>query len=137
MMRAIQSGHTWFHSGNVNPARSPSYRPNPSNWLPQSWSHSPRSKKWENLTPMPQPKTKTPRPILVPSEVFRGERLQLAREFRGFTQEKLADAVAASPTLVRYCESGKKREPTPDLVEAFGAVLGFEPEFFYGNLQDV
>ena len=86
---------------------------------------------------MPLPKTKTPRPILAHSEVFRGERLQLAREFRGLTQEKLAESVAASPTLVRYCESGKKREPTPDLVEAFGAVLGFEPEFFYGNLQDV
>src|ERR1019366_10729976 len=86
---------------------------------------------------MPLPKTKTPRPILAHSEVFRGERLQLAREFRGLTQEKLAESVAATPTLVRYCESGKKREPTPDLVEAFGAVLGFEPEFFYGNLQDV
>ena len=86
---------------------------------------------------MPQPKTKTPRPILAPNEVFWGERLQLAREFRGLTQENLAVAVAASPTLVRYCEYGKKRDPATDLVEAFGAVLGFEPEFFYGPVQDV
>jgi Zn-dependent peptidase ImmA (M78 family)/transcriptional regulator with XRE-family HTH domain len=86
---------------------------------------------------MLQPKTKTPRPILAPNDVFWGDRLQLAREFRGLTQEKLAEAVAASPTLVRYCESGKKREPVSDLVEAFGTVLGFEPEFFYGPLNDV
>jgi Zn-dependent peptidase ImmA (M78 family)/transcriptional regulator with XRE-family HTH domain len=79
----------------------------------------------------------SPRPILAPNEVFWGERLQLAREFRGLTQEKLARAVAASPTLVRYCELGKKREPARDLVEAFGNVLGFEPGFFYAQLTDV
>lgn len=85
---------------------------------------------------MPQP-TKTPKPILAPNDVFRGERLQLAREFRGLTQEKLAEDVAASPTLVRYCEYGDKRDPASDLVEAFGAVLGFEPEFFYTPVNDV
>lgn len=83
------------------------------------------------------PQTKTPKPILSLNEVFRGERLKLAREFRGLTQENLADAVAASPTLVRYCEYGKKRDPATDLVEAFGTVLGFEPEFFYAPMQDV
>lgn len=79
----------------------------------------------------------SPRPILAPSEEFWGDRLRLAREFRGLTQEKLARAVAASPTLVRYCELGKKREPAHDLVEAFGNVLGFEPGFFYNKLTDV
>lgn len=79
----------------------------------------------------------SPRPILAPNEVFWGERLQLAREYKGLTQEKLAREVAASPTLVRYCELGKKREPAHDLVEAFGHVLGFEPGFFYTKPADV
>ena len=80
---------------------------------------------------------RTIKPILAPSEVFWGDRLQLAREFRGLTQVQLAEGVAASPTLVRYCELGKKRQPATDLVEAFGTVLGFEPGFFYGPLSDV
>lgn len=82
-------------------------------------------------------KKKSLRPILAPNEVFSGDRLRLAREFRSFTQDKLAEAVAASPTLVRYCESGKKREPSTDLVESFGNVLGFEPGFFFEQISDV
>ncbi len=81
-------------------------------------------------------KQKSPRPILAPSQVFWGEKLQLAREFKGKTQVELAKAVAASTSLISNCEAGKKREPSPDLVEAFASVLGFEPEFFYGPLQD-
>lgn len=84
-----------------------------------------------------QKKTKFPRPILVPSDVFRGERLQLAREFKGITQGDLAKDVAASVSLVSNCESGKKREPSTDLVEAFAEVLGFEPEFFFDPVYDV
>jgi Zn-dependent peptidase ImmA (M78 family)/DNA-binding XRE family transcriptional regulator len=74
---------------------------------------------------------------LFPSDVFWGERLQLAREFRGLTQKELGEKVAASPALISLCEAGKKRGPARDLVEACGAVLGFEPAFFYVSLDDV
>lgn len=72
-----------------------------------------------------------------PRDVFWGEKLQIAREFRGLTQKELSEAVSASPALVSLCESGKKNPSSPDLVEAFGAVLGFEPDFFYGEIEDV
>lgn len=75
--------------------------------------------------------------LLFPTEVFWGERLQLAREFRGMTQKELSEKVAASRALISLCEAGKKRDPARDLVEAFGAVLGFEPAFFYGSLDDI
>jgi len=70
------------------------------------------------------------------SEFFCGERLQIAREFRGLTQKQLGVEVAASPALVSLCEAGKKKDPAVDLVEAFGAVLGFEPPFFYRRVED-
>src|SRR5712664_25554 len=69
------------------------------------------------------------------SGVFWGKRLELAREFRGMTQQELGDEVSASPALISLCETGKKREPAPDLIEACGSVLGFEPAFFYGSLE--
>jgi Zn-dependent peptidase ImmA (M78 family)/transcriptional regulator with XRE-family HTH domain len=69
-------------------------------------------------------------------DVFWGERLEVAREFKGLTQKELSDAVAASPALVSLCEAGKKN-PARNLVEAFGSVLGFEPEFFYGSIEDM
>ncbi len=75
--------------------------------------------------------------VLFPSEVFWGERLRLAREFRGLTQTELAEKVAASCALISLCENGKKREPARDLVEACADVLGFLPEFFYAPLEDV
>ena len=71
------------------------------------------------------------------NEAFWGERLQIAREFRGLTQKQLSEQVAASPALISLCEQGKKPFPARDLVEAFGAVLGFEPEFFYCPIEDV
>ena len=71
------------------------------------------------------------------SELFVGERLQLAREFRGLTQRALGDKVAASHALISLCETGKKKQPAVDLVEAISSVLGFEPEFFYRPLSDV
>jgi Zn-dependent peptidase ImmA (M78 family)/transcriptional regulator with XRE-family HTH domain len=74
---------------------------------------------------------------LFPSEVFYGERLQIAREFRDLTQKQLGEKVAASPALISLCEKGKKPYPARDLVEAFGDVLGFEPEFFYRPIEDV
>ncbi|HEV7674771.1 MAG TPA: XRE family transcriptional regulator [Candidatus Angelobacter sp.] len=75
--------------------------------------------------------------VLFPSEIFWGERLQLAREFCGFTQTQLAEKVAASCALISLCENGKKREPTRDLVEAWAEVLGFQPGFFYGPVEEV
>lgn len=71
-----------------------------------------------------------------PRDVFWGDRLQIAREFKGLTQKDLSEAVAASPALVSLCESGKKN-PSRDLVEAFSSILGFEPEFFYAAIEDV
>jgi Zn-dependent peptidase ImmA (M78 family)/transcriptional regulator with XRE-family HTH domain len=70
------------------------------------------------------------------SEIFCGDRLQIAREFRGLTQKQLCLEVAASPALVSLCEAGKKKDPAVDLVEAFGAILGFEPPFFYRRVED-
>ena len=75
--------------------------------------------------------------MLAHSEIFFGERLQLAREFRNLTQKQLGNEVAASHALVSLCETGKKKDPARDLVEAFGSVLGFEPAFFYRTVDDV
>jgi Zn-dependent peptidase ImmA (M78 family)/transcriptional regulator with XRE-family HTH domain len=73
----------------------------------------------------------------VPSEIFSGARLQLAREFKGLTQKQLGEEVTASHSLISFYEAGKRKDPTSDLVEAMGIVLGFEPAFFYGKLEDV
>lgn len=70
------------------------------------------------------------------NELFSGERLQLAREFRCLTQTELGERVAASCSLVSLCETGKKRDPAADLIAACATVLGFEPTFFYGPLED-
>ncbi len=75
--------------------------------------------------------------VLFPNQIFFGERLQLAREFRGLTQTQLAAKVAASCALISLCENGKKQEPARDLVEACADVLGFEPDFFHGPLEEV
>jgi Zn-dependent peptidase ImmA (M78 family)/DNA-binding XRE family transcriptional regulator len=69
-------------------------------------------------------------------DVFWGDRLKVAREFKGLTQKELGEAVVASPALVSLCEAGKK-SPARSLVEAFGSVLGFEPDFFYAPIEDV
>ena len=70
------------------------------------------------------------------SEDFWGERLQLAREFKGLTQKELGERVAASSALISLCENAKKREPAPDLIEACGDVLGFDKSFFYRKVED-
>ena len=62
--------------------------------------------------------------------MFCGKRLKIAREFRGWTQTKLAEQVAASCALISLCETGQKKDPARDLVEACGSVLGLAPEFF-------
>jgi Zn-dependent peptidase ImmA (M78 family)/transcriptional regulator with XRE-family HTH domain len=70
-------------------------------------------------------------------EIFIGDRLQIAREFRGLTQGQLGCEVGASTTLISFCEAGKKSAPSPDLVQAFGEVLGFRIEYFYLPAGDV
>lgn len=71
-----------------------------------------------------------------PRSVFWGARLQIAREFKEYTQKILADKVSASPALISLCEAGRKN-PSIDLVQAFGEVLGFDPEFFYHEVEDI
>jgi len=73
----------------------------------------------------------------MPDEVFSGNRLQVAREFRGLTQRDLAEQVAASPALISLFEAGKKKNPSRDLVEAWADVLGFETGFFFLSIDDV
>jgi Zn-dependent peptidase ImmA (M78 family)/transcriptional regulator with XRE-family HTH domain len=68
---------------------------------------------------------------------FVGERLQLAREFRGITQTQLGGKVVASPALVSLLERNKKvQEPPEDLVRAFSEVLDFQVAFFYEAIAD-
>lgn len=68
---------------------------------------------------------------------FYGERLQLAREFRGLTQIHLGQKVAASPSLISLLERDRKLErPPSDLIAAFGEVLGFREAFFCQPVAD-
>jgi len=71
------------------------------------------------------------------NDVFSGERLQLARDFRGITQKDLGAKIAASSALISYCENGKKRDPDPELVEACAEILGFQTGFFYRKVEDL
>src|SRR5947209_19366012 len=73
----------------------------------------------------------------MPDEIFSGQMLQLAREFRGLTQKKLGDMVSVSHVLVSYCENGKKIDPSRDLVQAYASVLGFLPGFFFRPADEV
>jgi transcriptional regulator with XRE-family HTH domain len=61
----------------------------------------------------------------------------VAREFRSLTQKELAQAVAASPTLISFFEAGKKKNPSQDFIEACADVLGFTPSFFYQPIADI
>lgn len=68
---------------------------------------------------------------------FCGQWLRIAREFRLLTQSELAQKTSASAALISLCEADKNKRPSRDLVEAWGAVLGFKPECFYAPLEDV
>jgi Zn-dependent peptidase ImmA (M78 family)/transcriptional regulator with XRE-family HTH domain len=70
-------------------------------------------------------------------EVFSGERLQLARDFRGLTQKELGRQVAVSGPFISNCESGKKTDLSDDLVEACAEVLGFDRGFFFRTVEDL
>ncbi len=71
------------------------------------------------------------------SNRFFGERLELARTFRGLSQSALGNEVSASNALISYYENGKQTNPPADLVEAWGEALGFEPDFFFEPIQDL
>lgn len=68
--------------------------------------------------------------------LFRGERLELARTFRGLTQGALANEVSSSNALISYYENGKQTDPPEDLVAAWGEVLGFDAGFFFEPIPD-
>lgn len=70
-------------------------------------------------------------------EVFLGDRLELAREFRSLTQKQLGEQVAASHVVISQCENGKKKEVAVDLLEAFCLTLGFERAFFFENVVEI
>src|SRR6476660_7355647 len=66
---------------------------------------------------------------------FNGQRLRLARVFRGLTQSEVAWEVAASSALISQLESGG-RDPSDELLEALSHVLGFETAFFAERSED-
>jgi Zn-dependent peptidase ImmA (M78 family)/DNA-binding XRE family transcriptional regulator len=66
---------------------------------------------------------------------FNGQRLRVARVFRGLTQSEVAGEVAASPALISQLESGG-RDPSAELLEALSHVLGFETAFFAQRTED-
>lgn len=67
---------------------------------------------------------------------FYGDKLELARTFRGLTQNALAAEVSASNALISLYENGKQRCPPADLVDAWAEVTGFERDFFYSPIRD-
>lgn len=69
--------------------------------------------------------------------LFCGPNLRIAREFRALTQAELAKQVFASPALISLLETGQKKQPQSDLVQALASILRFEPQFFYTCLHDV
>jgi len=64
------------------------------------------------------------------NDSFIGERLYIARSFKGMTQKDLAEQVVTTVSMISYLEKNQ-RKPAHDLIEAIGQVLGFEKDFFY------
>ena len=54
--------------------------------------------------------------------------LTAVRRLRGWTVEELAAASGVTPGLVTQYEAGVKRIPSRERVDAFAAVMGYEPE---------
>jgi Zn-dependent peptidase ImmA (M78 family)/transcriptional regulator with XRE-family HTH domain len=61
---------------------------------------------------------------------FRGERLRLARLFRGMTLEELGTRVAATRQYMHQLETTTGKAPTAEMADALAAVLGVLPAFF-------
>ena len=66
---------------------------------------------------------------------FYGQRLRLARVFRGLTQSEVAADVAASTALLSQLENGG-RDPSAELLAALAHVLGVETGFFGERTED-
>lgn len=69
------------------------------------------------------------------SRKFVGARLELARTFRGYTLQNVADRVASSFGLISHYENGRK-EPSGELVNALAEIHAVRREFFYEPLND-
>jgi Zn-dependent peptidase ImmA (M78 family)/transcriptional regulator with XRE-family HTH domain len=69
------------------------------------------------------------------NEIFSGQRLRIARVFRGNTQFDIGNALRISQQFIGDVERGTK-SPSDELVRAFGDLLGFEPEYFHGSCLD-
>jgi Zn-dependent peptidase ImmA (M78 family)/transcriptional regulator with XRE-family HTH domain len=65
-------------------------------------------------------------------KIFSGQRLRVARSFRGQTQAELGEALGVSQQFIGDIERGEK-PPNEHLVRALGDLLGFEADFFYGS----
>ena len=61
---------------------------------------------------------------------FRGERLRLARLFRGMTLEELGACVAATRQYIHQLETSTGKVPTVEMTDALAAALGVLPAFF-------
>lgn len=66
---------------------------------------------------------------------FNGDRLRIARVYRGLKQGDLAKLVAASPALISHYETERKA-PKGELLAALAHVLDFERDFFMEPLED-
>src|SRR5260370_40401621 len=64
-------------------------------------------------------------------KLFSGQRLRIARSFRGRTQPDLGAALNISRQFIGEVERGSQ-PPSVQLVCAFGDLLGFQPGFSYG-----
>jgi len=64
---------------------------------------------------------------------FSGQRLRLARQYRGFTQLELvsaADGLVSGPAISQY-ENGQTWLPGTPIIAKLSEVLGFDPSFFF------
>jgi Zn-dependent peptidase ImmA (M78 family)/DNA-binding XRE family transcriptional regulator len=66
---------------------------------------------------------------------FQPGRLRLARSLRGIPQNKLAEAVAISPTAISQFESGSA-SPGPETLQRIAVSLGCLPSFFSRPMPD-
>lgn len=67
--------------------------------------------------------------------VFRGERLRISREAKGFTQDDLADRASLGQSQLNRYENGKS-EPTLDVVIRLAEVLDVSVEWLLGVVDD-
>lgn len=68
--------------------------------------------------------------------VFNPNRLTLARQRRGITKSKLAEAAGVAPRGITAYEAGAT-VPTPETLEKIAATLRFPPSFFEGDDLDI